>query len=154
LSTEEPGINRPRARAQHGQAQGQYRKEGVNPDGFPHRGIGRQHLPGLSKRSQTAGERRPQTGEQKDACPNRGEVFRGCDRASPFRQERDDSDADQSGAEANTYQKQPGSRPTIGKGGEQTLHSTTRIDRNESRWRSPPLKEGVRIPRSRDVARL
>jgi len=76
LSTEEPGIDRPCARAQHGEPQGQYCDEDVDPDSFPHRGIGRQHLPSLFKRSQTAGKRRPETGEQKNACRNRSEVFR------------------------------------------------------------------------------
>ena len=126
----------------------------MDPDGFPRRGLVRQRPCRLFECSETSRHWRPQTGQQQDAACNRDQILERCERVRRFRQERDESDRDESGAEAKAHQQQPGSRPTIWKGGEQTLHSTTQVDGNESRCRMPPLKECVRIPRSRDIEQL
>jgi hypothetical protein len=126
----------------------------VNPRGFPRRGVERQRLTGLFERSEASGQWRPQTGDQKDRARNRDQVLGGRNGVGKLRQEPRAPEIDQRNPEAEPDEQEPDSRPTMGKGGEQTLHGATQLDRNELRGRSMPLKGCVRIPRSRDIGRL
>ena len=109
-----PGVDGPRAGPEQRQGYGEHRQYGAIPD------MGRQRKgnPRFSAAGDNPGERRPQTGDEKDAGQS-SDHLRRCSRPTGSRK----AAVQQSSADQQSLDQKPGAWRTLRERGEEPLHT-------------------------------
>lgn len=113
LPAVKPGIDGPLAGPDQRQRHSQHPQRG----GMTHMGRRRERDPRLGARRHSSGERRPQTGDQEEACQRSDHVRR----RNRITGSRDDA-VQQSGAGQQPLNQEPGASPAVREVREQSLH--------------------------------